>query len=102
MLFVLGASGEVRRYALQYLNLALIFNIFNSLGYMLVNMIRVFGYPKMEIIIGVISTLSNVFFNVLFTFILGFGFIGIAFATLTSSVIYFGCAVLFLMHKNCG
>ena len=100
LLFVLGASGEVRRYALQYLNLALIFNIFNSLGYMLVNMIRVFGYPKMEIIIGVISTLSNVFFNVLFTFILGFGFIGIAFATLTSSVIYFGCAVLFLMHKK--
>ena len=100
LLFVLGASGEVRRYALQYLNLALIFNIFNSLGYMLVNMIRVFGYPKMEIIIGVISTLSNVFFNVLFTFILGLGFIGIAFATLTSSVIYFGCAVLFLMHKK--
>ena len=100
LLFVLGASGEVRRYALQYLNLALIFNIFNSLGYMLVNMIRVFGYPKMEIIIGVISTLSNVFFNVLFTFILGLGFIGIAFATLTSSVIYFSCAVLFLMHKK--
>lgn len=100
LLFVLGASGEVRRYALQYLNLALIFNIFNSLGYMLVNMIRVFGYSKMEIIIGVISTLSNVFFNVLFTFILGLGFIGIAFATLTSSVIYFSCAVLFLMHKK--
>ncbi|WP_147633183.1 MATE family efflux transporter [Turicibacter sanguinis] len=100
LLFVLGASGEVRRYALQYLNLVLIFNIFNSLGYMLVNMIRVFGYPKMEIIIGVISTLSNVFFNVLFTFILGLGFIGIAFATLTSSVIYFSCAVLFLMHKK--
>ena len=100
LLFVLGASGEVRRYALQYLNLALIFNIFNSLGYMLVNMIRVFGYPKMEIIIGVISTLSNVFFNVLFTFILGLGFIGIAFATLTSSVIYFSCALLFLMHKK--
>ena len=100
LLFVLGASGEVRRYALQYLNLALIFNIFNSLGYMLVNMIRVFGYPKMEIIIGVISTLSNVFFNVLFTFILGLGFIGIAFATLTSSVIYFSCAVLFLIHKK--
>lgn len=100
LLFVLGSSGEVRRYALQYLNLALIFNIFNSLGYMLVNMIRVFGYPKMEIIIGVISTLSNVFFNVLFTFILGLGFIGIAFATLTSSVIYFSCAVLFLMHKK--
>ena len=100
LLFVLGASGEVRRYALQYLNLALIFNIFNSLGYMLVNMIRVFGYPKIEIIIGVISTLSNVFFNVLFTFILGLGFIGIAFATLTSSVIYFSCAVLFLMHKK--
>lgn len=100
LLLVLGASGEVKRYALQYLNLALVFNVFNSLGYMLVNIIRVFGYPKMEVVIGVISTLSNVFFNVLFTFILGFGFIGIAFATLTSSVIYFACAVLFLMHKK--
>lgn len=100
LMFMLGASGEVKQYALQYLDLALIFNIFNSLGYMLVNIIRVFGYPKMEITIGIISTVSNIFFNILFTFVLGLGFKGIAFATLTSSVIYFVCAVSFLMHKK--
>ena len=100
LLDVLGVSPEVKLFALQYLNRALIFNVFNSLGYMLVNIIRVLGYPKIEMLIGIISTISNIILNILFTFVLGFGFKGIATATLISSVIYFGCASLFLIVRQ--
>lgn len=100
LLNLLGTNAEVKVFVKQYLNRALIFNVFNSLGYMLVNMIRVFGYPKMEILIGILSTISNIGLNILFTFILGFGFKGIATASLISSLIYFGCAALFLIVKQ--
>ncbi|MDU0324498.1 MATE family efflux transporter, partial [Clostridium butyricum] len=40
ILSVLGASGEVIILAKEYLNIALIFNVFSSTGYMLVNNIR--------------------------------------------------------------
>ncbi|MDU7440981.1 MAG: MATE family efflux transporter, partial [Clostridium sp.] len=90
ILSVLGASGEVIILAKEYLNIALIFNVFSSTGYMLVNNIRAFGYPKIEIMVGVISTIINIVFNVIFTFILNMGIKGIALSTLISEVFYFG------------
>ncbi|MCR8746294.1 MATE family efflux transporter [Romboutsia lituseburensis] len=100
ILKVLGANGLVMELAKDYLNIAIIFNIFSSVGYMLVNNIRAFGYPKVEIIVGVSSTAINIIFNVLFTFIFNMGIKGIALSTLVSEIFYFTFAMIFLINKG--
>lgn len=100
LLNILGAGGEVLLLAKDYLNIAIIFNIFSSVGYMLLNNIRVFGYPKMEIIVGVLSTLIHTVFNVIFTFVFNMGIKGIALSTLISEIFYFGFSIIFLMKKG--
>lgn len=100
LLNILGARGDVKFLAAQYLELAVVFNIFSSLGYTLVNMIRSFGYPKMEIVIVIISTIINIVFNVLFTFGFKMGISGIGLATLVSEISYTLFAVLFLKKKR--
>lgn len=100
LLNILGASGQVRVLAKEYLNIAVIFNVFSSVGYMLVNNIRVFGYPKIEVIVGVSSTVIHVVFNIIFAFVFGMGIRGIALATLVSEVFYFGVTIIFLIKKG--
>lgn len=100
LLNTLGASGQVRVLAKEYLNIAVIFNVFSSVGYMLVNNIRVFGYPKIEVIVGVLSTVIHVVFNIIFTFLFDMGIRGIALATLVSEVFYFGVTIIFLIKKG--
>ena len=100
VLNILGASGRVRIFAQQYLLIAVAFNIFSSVGYTLVNMIRSFGYPKMEIIIVTLATVINIILNILFTFVLGMGIVGIGLATLVSEAVYVLFAVIFLKRKG--
>lgn len=100
LLTVLGANGQVMKLAKDYLNIAIIFNIFSSVGYMMVNNIRAFGYPKIEIIVGVSSTAINIIFNILFTFIFDMGIKGIALSTLVSEIFYFVFAMIFLINKG--
>lgn len=100
LLNILGTSGQVRVLAKEYLNIAVIFNVFSSVGYMLVNNIRVFGYPKIEVIVGVSSTVIHVVFNIIFAFVFGMGIRGIALATLVSEVFYFGVTIIFLIKKG--
>lgn len=100
VLSILGANGEITVLAKEYLNIALIFNIFSSIGYMLVNNIRAFGYPKIEVMVGFGSAIINILFNVIFTFIFNMGMKGIALSTLISEVFYFGFSVIFLIRKG--
>lgn len=100
LLNILGANGNVRVLAKEYLNIAIVFNVFSSVGYMLVNNVRAFGYPKIEIITSVCSTLINIIFNIIFTFILDMGIKGIALSTLLSEVFYFSFATIFLINKK--
>lgn len=100
LLSLLGATGEVRSLAKEYLNIAVIYNVFSSVGYMLVNNIRAFGYPKIEVIVGVTSTIVHVIFSILFTFILDMGIKGIALSTLVSEVYYFVFSFIFLIKKG--
>ncbi|MGL5694507.1 MAG: MATE family efflux transporter [Peptostreptococcaceae bacterium] len=100
LLNILGATGNVRILAKEYLNVAVIFNVFSAVGYMLVNNIRAFGYPKIEIIVGVTSTIVNIVFNFLFTFVFDMGIKGIALSTLISEVYYFAFAFIYLSKKG--
>ncbi|MEG1254982.1 MATE family efflux transporter [Clostridium sp.] len=100
LLDILGANGQVRRLAKEYLNIAIIFNIFSSTGYTLVNNIRAFGYPKIEIMVVVSATAINVLFNTIFTFGMDMGIRGIALATLISEIYYLSSSAIFLMKKN--
>ena len=100
LLDMLGANGQVIILAKEYLNIAVIFNVFSSVGYMLLNNIRVLGYPNMEIVVGVLSTVINIIFNIIFTFIFHMGIKGIALATLVSEVFYFGFSMIFLIKKG--
>ncbi|WP_455537986.1 MATE family efflux transporter [Terrisporobacter sp.] len=100
LLLLLGAKGEVFNLAKEYLNIAVIFNIFSSVGYMLINIIRAFGYPKIEVMVGVLSTIINMVFNVVFTFVLNMGMKGIALSTLISEIFYFGFSTIFLVKKK--
>lgn len=77
LLDIIGATGSVRILAKQYLNIAVIFNVFSSVGYTLVNNIRSFGYPKIEIIVVTCATIINIIFNILFTFVFHMGIVGI-------------------------
>ena len=100
LLHLLGAEGEVFDLAKEYLNIAVIFNVFSSVGYMLLNIIRAFGYPKIEIVVGISATIINIIFNVIFTFVLNMGMKGIALSTLVSEVFYFGFSTIFLIKKK--
>lgn len=100
LLTSLGASGQVKVLSKEFLNIALIFNIFSSVGYMLVNNIRAFGYPKIEVFIGVLATIINIVFNMILTFIFNMGIKGIALSTLISEMFYFGFSIIFLMKKG--
>ncbi|WP_434799396.1 MATE family efflux transporter [Terrisporobacter vanillatitrophus] len=100
LLNILGASGQVKILAKQFLNIAIIFNVFSSVGYMLVNNIRAFGYPKIEIIVGVLSTIINITFNIILTFVFHMGIVGIALSTLISELFYFGFSIIFLLKKK--
>lgn len=100
LLYLLGAEGEVFDLAKEYLNIAVIFNVFSSVGYMLLNIIRAFGYPKIEIVVGISATIINIVFNVIFTFVLNLGMKGIALSTLVSEIFYFGFSTIFLIKKK--
>lgn len=100
LLSLLGAKDSVLILAKEYLNIAIIYNVFSSVGYMLLNNIRAFGYPKMEIIVSVSSTIIHVVFSVIFTFILDMGIKGIALSTLVSEVYYFTSSIVFLLIKK--
>lgn len=100
LLTMIGATGDIRILAKQYLNIAMIFNVFSSVGYTLVNNIRSFGYPKIEIIIVTSSTIINIIFNILFTFVLNMGIIGIALGTLIGEISYTIFACIFLYKKK--
>ena len=100
LLRILGAEGEVFILSKEFLNIAVIFNIFSSMGYMLLNNIRAFGYPKIEVMVGVSATIINIVFNVIFTFVLDMGMKGIALSTLISEIYYFLFSTIFLIRKG--
>lgn len=100
ILSLLGAKGNVLVLAKEYLNISIIYNVFSSVGYMLVNNIRAFGYPKMEIVVSVLSTVIHIIFNIVFTFIFDMGIKGIALSTLISEVFYFTVSLVFLIVKG--
>lgn len=100
LLNILGASGQVKVLAKEFLNIAIIFNVFSSVGYMLVNNIRAFGYPKIEVIVGILSTVINIVFNIILTLVFNMGIVGIALSTLISEIFYFGLSIIFLMKKK--
>ena len=100
LLRILGAKGEVFILSKEFLNIAVIFNVFSSMGYMLLNNIRAFGYPKIEVMVGVSATIINIVFNVIFTFVLDMGMKGIALSTLISEIYYFLFSTIFLIRKG--
>lgn len=100
LLKILGAEGLVFQLAKEFLNIAVIFNVFSSMGYMLLNNIRAFGYPKIEVTVGVSATIINIAFNGIFTFVLNMGIKGIALSTLISEIYYFSFSAIFLIKKK--
>ncbi len=100
LLTIIGANGIVRELAKDYLLIALITNVFSSVGYTLVNNVRAFGYPKMEMFITFTATIINISLNVLFTFKLDMGLVGIGLATLISEIYYAVLSGGFLLHKK--
>ncbi|MEG0370923.1 MAG: MATE family efflux transporter [Clostridium sp.] len=96
ILTLLGATGEVFILAKEYLFIALFSNVFSSVGYMLVNIIRSIGYPKMEMIICIVATLLNIILNTLFTIVFKMGMTGIALATLSSEILYLLWSIIYL------
>lgn len=100
LLNLLGARGQVKVLAKEFLNIAIIFNVFSSVGYMLVNNIRAFGYPKIEVLVGALSTIINIVFNIILTFVFNMGIIGIGVSTLISEIFYFSFSVIFLIKKG--
>lgn len=100
LLHVLGADGETYILAKEYFSIALLSNIFSSVGYNLVNILRAFGYPKLEITIASFSTALNIIFNFIFTFKMNMGLRGIALGTFLSEVFYtLGGAYFLYKHK---
>lgn len=100
LLTIIGANGIVRELAKDYLLIALITNVFSSVGYTLVNNVRAFGYPKVEMFITSTATIINISLNILFTFKLNMGLVGIGLATLISEIYYSVLSGGFLLYKK--
>lgn len=100
LLTIIGANGIVRELAKDYLLIALITNVFSSVGYTLVNNVRAFGYQKVEMFITSTATIINISLNILFTFKLNMGLVGIGLATLISEIYYSVLSGGFLLYKK--
>lgn len=100
ILFIIGASGNVRELAKIYLKVQLFSNVFSSMGYTLTSCIRAYGYPKIEMWITSSAVLSNIVFNSVLVFIFDRGFLGLAYGTLISEILCTIVAIVWLIrHK---
>lgn len=100
LLVMLGANGEVLILAKDYLTIILLSNILSAIGYTLTSSIRAFGHPKAEAMIITLAVVINIVGNVIFTFGLHLGMIGIAFGTLISELVCAVISVLYLVKQQ--
>ena len=100
ILYLLGAKEYIFIFAKKYLKIQLFSNIFSSLGYILTNCIRAFGYPKIEFIFITLSVIINIIFNFILVFIFDIGFIGLALGTLISEIFCMTISIIWLINKK--
>lgn len=97
ILYFLGATGVIFDLSKQYLLIQLISNIFSSLGYTFTSAIRSFGFPKVEMIITILSVVLNIIFNAFFIFKLKLGIKALAFSTLISEFFCFTISLIYIL-----
>ncbi|MGL5351804.1 MAG: MATE family efflux transporter [Clostridium sp.] len=100
ILKVLGVNNDIYYLAKQYYNIALISNIFSSIGYTLSSCIRAAGRPKTEVTIISLAVIFNIIFNIIFTLGFGLGLKGLALGTLLSEIINMVLCLVVLIRMN--
>ena len=99
LLKYLGASGQVLFLANQYVSIYVFSQIFGALGFLFISIIRASGYPRVEIVVVVLATISNLLLDALFIVGFQWGISGEAWATLLSDGFYFLLSLRYILQK---
>ena len=84
ILIFFGASAEVLPYAHDYTQIIMFGSVFGALSFGFNNFIRAQGNPKIAMLTNIFAAITNIIFNYVFIFKLGWGLKGSAFATILS------------------
>lgn len=91
----LGASEKTVGYALSYIRIILLGNVFNNVAFGLNNLIRAEGNPKISMYTMLFGAGLNTILDPIFIFVFGMGIEGAAIATVISQI---GSAIWTLMY----
>lgn len=95
LLFLMGASEAVMKYALPYTAIILIGNPFHLVSLSGTNLIRAEGSPRASMLTNFIGSFTNIVLDALFVLVFHWGVAGAAIATIISQ---FASAVWVIMH----
>lgn len=101
LLELFGVQRETMRYALQYVDIVLIGNIFHLLGFSLNNIMRAEGNPKISMLSMIIAALANVLLDALFIVGFGWGVRGAALATIIAQLTQTLWGIAHFSSKRC-
>lgn len=82
LLILFGVQPETMEYALQYVDIVLVGNIFHLVAFALNNIMRAEGNPKVSMHTMLIAAVVNVVLDALFILVFGWGVMGAALATI--------------------
>ena len=92
ILILFGAGEETLPYAYDYMVVLVVGNIITHLYYGLLALLRSSGYPRLAMIIPIITIVLNAILDAVFIFVFKMGIFGAAFATVLAQVV--GLAIL--------
>jgi len=100
LLRLLGGSGEVLTYAVDFSKIVLISAVFQSIAFTLNNIIRGEGNPKMAMATMIIGAILNIILNPIFIFGFHWGIQGSAWATVISQFVSSLWVMLYFFGKK--
>ncbi|MDO7977476.1 MATE family efflux transporter [Oceanotoga teriensis] len=77
----LGAKGEIKHLAKDYLSIVIYFNVFYMTSYAMEVLVKIDGFPHLSMFGNILSAIINIFLDYLFIIKLDFGIKGAAIAT---------------------
>lgn len=101
LLILFGVQPETMDYALRYVDIVLIGNIFHLVAFALNNIMRAEGNPKVSMYTMLIAALVNVALDALFILVFGWGVKGAALATIIAQLSQMAWGVAHFTSPRC-
>lgn len=101
MLELFGVQQQTMDYAMEYVDIILIGNVFHLAGFSLNNIMRAEGNPKISMYTMIIAASVNIALDALFIYVFGWGVIGAALATIIAQLTQWVWGVVHFTSKRC-